>query len=116
VWSHLAQDYYQIPIDPTPINRKLHLSSYGLRDGEREPDGYVTFSGSHFNPDTLLTVSPFYTTMARLSGRTNDFPVISTVTQTANYAGMQAALNVNFWKNDLEPVSTDSASTSTTFL
>ena len=35
--------------------------SYGLRDGEREPDGYVVFSWVHtFNPNMLLTVSPFY--------------------------------------------------------
>ncbi len=105
VVASLRQDYYQIPIDPNPnsIGNSIY-PSYGLRDGEREPDGYVTFSWVHtFNPDTLLTVSPFYHyNGANYQGGTNDFPVISTVTQTANYAGMQAALNVNFWKNDLE--------------
>ena len=66
--TSLRQDYYQIPIDPDP---ELHRESdsgvvgespsYGLRDGEREPDGYVVFSWVHtFNPNLLLTVSPFY--------------------------------------------------------
>ena len=48
----LRQDYYQIPIDPDPnsIGNSVY-PSYGLRDAEREPDGYVTFSWVHtFNP------------------------------------------------------------------
>jgi hypothetical protein len=107
----LRQDYYQIPIDPNPnsIGNQLLVAggnspSYGLRDGEREPDGYVTFSWVHtFDPNTLLTVSPFYHyNSANYQGGTNDYPVISTVNQTANYAGMQASLNVNFWRNDLQ--------------
>ncbi|MFZ0420772.1 MAG: TonB-dependent receptor [Candidatus Sulfotelmatobacter sp.] len=105
VVGSLRQDYYQIPIDPNPnsIGNSIY-PSYGLRDGEREPDGYVTFSWVHtFNPDTLLTVSPFYHyNGADYQGGPNDFPVISTITQTANYAGMQAALNATFWKNDLQ--------------
>jgi hypothetical protein len=105
VVASLRQDYYQIPIDPDPnsIGNSIY-PSYGLRDGEREPDGYATFSWVHtFNPTTLLTVSPFYHyNGADYHGGANDFPVISTVTQTANYAGMQASLNANFRKNDLQ--------------
>jgi hypothetical protein len=105
VVASLRQDYYQIPIDPNPtsIGNSIY-PSYGLRDGEREPDGYVTFSWIHtFNPDLLMTVSPFYHyNGADYQGGPNDFPVISTVTQTANYAGMQASVNANFWKNDLQ--------------
>jgi hypothetical protein len=105
VVASLRQDYYQIPIDPDPnsIGNSIY-PSYGLRDGEREPDGYATFSWVHtFNPSTLLTVSPFYHyNGADYKGGANDFPVISTVTQTANYAGMQASLNANFRKNDLQ--------------
>ena len=101
----LRQDYYQIPIDPnrSSIGNSIY-PSFGLRDGEREPDGYVAFSWVHtFNSNTLLTVSPFYHyNGADYQGGANDFPVISTVTQTANYAGAQAALNANFWKNDLQ--------------
>ncbi|MGD0179280.1 MAG: TonB-dependent receptor [Terriglobales bacterium] len=105
VVASLRQDYYQIPIDPNPtsVGNSVY-PSYGLRDGEREPDGYVTFSWVHtFNPNTLMTVSPFYHyNGADYQGGPNDFPVISTVTQTANYAGMQASVNANFWKNDLQ--------------
>jgi len=105
VVTSLRQDYYQIPIDPDPnsIGNQVY-PSYGLRDGEREPDGYVTFSWVHtFNPNMLLTVSPFYHyNGADYQGSPNDYPVISTVTQTANYAGMQASLSANFWKNDLQ--------------
>jgi outer membrane receptor protein involved in Fe transport len=105
VVASLRQDYYQIPIDPDPtsVGNSVY-PSYGLRDGEREPDGYVTFSWIHtFNPDLLTTVSPFYHyNGADYQGGPNDFPVISTVNQTANYAGMQASVNATFWKNDLQ--------------
>ena len=60
--TQLRRDYYQIPIDPDPnsIGNSVYPSS-GLHDSETEPDGYVTFSWVHtFNPNTLLTVSPFY--------------------------------------------------------
>jgi outer membrane receptor protein involved in Fe transport len=101
----LRQDYYQVPIDPSPnsIGNQV-FPSYGLRDGEREPDGYVTFSWVHtFNPDTLLTVSPFYHyNGADYQGGANDFPVISRVKQNSNYGGMQASFNANFWNNDLD--------------
>jgi hypothetical protein len=111
VVGSLRQDYYQIPYDPDPNslgNRLLvaggNSPSYGLRDGEREPDGYVTFSWLHtFDPNTVLTVSPFYHyNGADYRGGADDFPVISTVTQTAQYGGAQAALNTNFWRNDLQ--------------
>lgn len=111
VVGSVRQDYYQIPIDPDPnsIGNQLlvaggNVPSYGLRDGEREPDGYVTFSWVHtFDPNTVLTVSPFYHyNGADYRGGANDFPVISTVTQTAQYGGGQVALNANFWRNDLQ--------------
>jgi hypothetical protein len=101
----LRKDYYQIPIDPNPnsVGNGVY-PSFGLRDGEREPDGYVAFSWVHtFNSNTLLTISPFYHhNGADYQGGANDFPVISTVTQTADYAGAQVALSADFWKNDLQ--------------
>src|SRR5208282_5615306 len=109
--TSLRQDYYQIPIDPDPNstgNQILEAAgespSYGLRDGEREPDGYVVFSWVHtFNPNLLLTVSPFYHyNTADYHGGANDYPVISTVDQTAHYGGMQTTLNARFWRSDLE--------------
>jgi len=105
VVGSLRQDYYQVPIDPDPNSTGNQVfPSYGLRDGEREPDGYVTFSWVHtFNPNTLLTVSPFYHyNGADYRGGANDYPVISTVNQNANYGGMQAAVSASFWRNDLQ--------------
>jgi hypothetical protein len=103
--TSLRRDYYQIPIDPNPnsIGNQVYPSS-GLHDAESEPDGYVTFSWVRtFNPNSLLTVSPFYHyNGADYNGGPNDTPVISTVHQDANYGGAQIALNQNFWKNDLQ--------------
>jgi hypothetical protein len=101
--ASLRRDYYQIPIDPNPNSAGNQVyPSYGLRDSEREPDGYVTFSWIHtFNPNLLLTVSPFYHyNQAAYNGGLNDVPVISTVHQTANYAGAQASLNITAVKNN----------------
>ena len=78
----LRQDYYQIPIDPDPNSiGNQNYPSYGLRDAEREPDGYATFSWVHtFNPNMLLTVSPFYHyNGADYKSNPNDYPVASTV-------------------------------------
>ncbi|HTU51625.1 MAG TPA: TonB-dependent receptor [Acidobacteriaceae bacterium] len=105
VVTSLRRDYFQIPIDPNPnsIGNQVY-PSYGLHDAEVEPDGYAVFSWVHtFNPDKLLTVSPFYHyNGADYKGGPNDYPVSSTVDQNANYAGMQTDLNYNFWRNDLQ--------------
>jgi hypothetical protein len=103
----LRRDYYQIPIDPNPnsfTNGPDGFPSYGLHDAEVEPDGYATFSWIHtFDPNTLLTVSPFYHyNGADYHGGPNDFPVISTVTQTAQYGGAQVAFNANVKRNDIQ--------------
>jgi len=102
----LRQDYYQIPIDPDPNSAGNQVyPSYGLRDSEREPDGYVTFSWVHtFTPNLLMTISPFYHfNEAAYNASPNDVPVVSTVRQTANYAGAQANVSATFLKkNDIE--------------
>jgi hypothetical protein len=101
--ASLRRDYYQIPIDPNPNSSGNQVyPSYGLRDSEREPDGYVTFSWLHtFSPNLLLTVSPFYHyNQASYTSGPNDVPVISTVDQAANYAGAQASLNITSVKNN----------------
>jgi hypothetical protein len=109
--TSLRQDYYQIPYDPDPnsLGNQLLIAegnspSYALRDSEREPDGYVVFSWVHtFNPNMVLTLSPFYHyNAADYAGGPNDYPVISTVDQAANYGGMQASFNVTFWRNSLQ--------------
>jgi hypothetical protein len=105
VVASLRQDYYQIPIDPDPNSAgNQAYPSYGLRDSEREPDGYVTFSWVHtFNPNLFLTVSPFYHyNKASYDSSPNDVPVITDVDQTANYGGLQASVNVHVWKNDIQ--------------
>jgi hypothetical protein len=105
VVASLRQDYYQIPIDPDPNSiGNQNYPSYGLRDGEKEPDGYATFSWVHtFNPNMLLTVSPFYHyNGADYKSSPNDYPVASTVTENANYIGAQAVFNATLWKNDLQ--------------
>jgi hypothetical protein len=109
--TSLRQDYYQIPYDPDPNsigNQQLvavgAAPSYGLRDGEHETDGYVAFSWIHtFNPNLLLTVSPFYHyTKASYQASPNDYPVATNVDQTSNYGGVQASVNANVWKNDIQ--------------
>jgi hypothetical protein len=103
--ASLRQDYYQIPYDPDPNSAgNQEYPSYGLRDSEREPAGYVAFSWVHtFSPNLLLTVSPFYNyNKASYSGGQNDVPVITDATQTSNYGGLQASLSAHFWKNDLQ--------------
>ena len=111
VVTQLRRDYYQIPIDPDPNssgNQSLLASgvspSNGQHDAEREPDGYATFSWVHtFNPNTLITVSPFYHyNGADYVGGAIDPAEITNVTQTAQYLGAQAALSSTFWKNDLQ--------------
>ncbi|MGB8525107.1 MAG: TonB-dependent receptor, partial [Candidatus Acidiferrales bacterium] len=109
--ASLRQDFYQIPIDPDPNsigNMQLvaggESPSFGLRDSEREPDGYVTFSWIHtFNPNLILSVSPFYHyNKASYDASPNDVPVITDVQQTANYAGLQATVGATVWKNSFQ--------------
>ena len=88
--TSLRQDYYQIPIDPDPNSSGNQVyPSYGLRDGEHETDGYVAFSWIHtFNPNLLLTVSPFYHyNQANYQASPNDMPVSTNADQTSNYGG-----------------------------
>ena len=111
VVASLRRDYYQVPYDPNPnsIGNQLLIAggnspSYGLRDSEREPDGYAVFSWVHrFNNNIVLTISPFYHyNGAYYQGGSADFPVISTVTQTANYGGVQTSLNATFGRNTVQ--------------
>ena len=101
--ASLRQDNYQIPIDPDPNSAGNQIyPSYGLRDRESEPDGYVTFSWIHtFNPNVLLTVSPFYHfNEASYNASPNDYPVSTDVNQTSHYAGAQTRVNATAFKNN----------------
>jgi Carboxypeptidase regulatory-like domain/TonB-dependent Receptor Plug Domain len=59
--TQFRKDYFQIPYDPDPDSTgNQQYDSSGLRDGQHETDGLVTFSWLHtFSPSTLLQVSPF---------------------------------------------------------
>ncbi len=96
--TSLRQDYYQIPYDP---NDSL---SAGLRDGERETDGYTIFSWVRtINANMLLTVSPFYHyNSTNYSGAKNDLPVSTADDLASNYAGLQASFNANIARNDIQ--------------
>jgi hypothetical protein len=101
--ASLRRDYYQIPIDPNPNSAGNQVyPSYGLRDSEREPDGYVAFSWIHtFDPNVRMTVSPFYHyNEASYNASPNDVPVITDVSQTANYVGAQASVNATVLENN----------------
>jgi Carboxypeptidase regulatory-like domain/TonB-dependent Receptor Plug Domain len=103
--TSLRQDYYQIPIDPNPTSSGNQVyPSYGLRDGEHESDGYVAFSWIHtFNPNLLLTVSPFYHySQANYQAPSTDYPVSTNVNQTSNYGGLQASLGATVKKNEIQ--------------
>lgn len=101
--ASLRQDYYQIPIDPNPNSAGNQVyPSYGLHDSEREPDGYITLSWIHtFNPNVVLTVSPFYHyNEAAYNSSPNDYPVITDVDMKSNYAGAQASATITALKNN----------------
>jgi hypothetical protein len=107
----LRRDHYQIPYDPNPnsIGNQLLIEggntpSYASRDSETEPDGYVVFTWLRtFGPNMQLTVSPFYHyNGADYASSPTDFPVITTVNQTASYAGLQGTFSANFWKNNVQ--------------
>jgi hypothetical protein len=101
--TSLRQDYYQIPVDPNPNSAGNQIfPSFGLRDGEHEDDGYVAFSWVHtFNPNLLLTVSPFYHySKADYQSSPNDTPVVTDVNQVSNYGGLQGSVDATLWKNN----------------
>jgi hypothetical protein len=96
--ASLRQDYYQIPIDPN------NPSSSGLRDAEHERDGYVLFSWvKTFNPNVVLTVSPFYHyNSADYNSAPNDTPVATTDNRASTYAGVQTNLAASIARNNLQ--------------
>ncbi len=103
--GQLRQDYYQIPYDPDPDSfDNSQWPTNGLRDYERETDGYALFSWVHtFNPNMVLTVSPFYhyNTSAYHSPVT-DTPVATNAIFSTNYGGGQAVLSFHAPRNDAQ--------------
>ncbi len=99
--TSLRRDYYQIPYDPNPNDQP---ASSGLRDGQHEADAIVDFSWVRtFNPDIVLTVSPFYHyNSANYDGAPNDFPISTIDDRGSNYGGAQSTLSLHFAKNDAQ--------------
>jgi len=99
------RDFYQIPYDPNPSDfENQQWPTSGLRDNELETDGYALVSWVHtFNPNTVLTVSPFYHyNSSGYHSPLTDVPVATTTVFTSNYGGGQAALSYHVPRNDLE--------------
>ena len=96
--TSLRRDHYQIPYDPNDP------STAGLRDAEYEVDGYAIFSWVRtINPNTVLTVSPFYHyNSANYDSPSSDTPIAATDHRASNYAGLQSTLSAALPKNNLQ--------------
>jgi len=103
--AQVRQDHYQIPYDPDPNDfENQQFDTHALRDGQKETDGYVIFSWVHtFNPDTVLTVSPFYHyNDASYDSPSTDTPIATTDHHRSTYEGGQAVLGFHLPKNDAQ--------------
>ena len=103
--GQLRRDFYQVPYDPDPNDfNNSQWPTSGLRDNETESDGYALFSWVHtFNPDTILTVSPFYHyNNSSYHSPLADFPVATGAGFKSNYGGGQAVLAFHAPRNDVQ--------------
>ena len=103
--GQLRQDYYQIPYDPNPNDfENTQWPTSGLRDYERETDGYALFSWVHtFNSNAVLTVSPFYHyNNSGYHSPVTDTPVATNAAFSTNYGGGQAVLALHAPRNDIQ--------------
>jgi len=103
--GQLRQDYYQIPYDPNPDSfDNSQWPTNQLRDHELETDGYALFSWVHtFNPNVVLTVSPFYHyNSSGYHSPSTDSPVATTAIFSTNYGGGQAVLSFHAPRNDAQ--------------
>jgi hypothetical protein len=103
--AQLRRDFYQIPYDPDPNDfENSQWPTSGLRDHEKETDGYALFSWVHtFNASTLLTVSPFYHyNNSGYHSPLDDTPVATNAVFSTNYGGGQAVLSFHAPRNDLQ--------------
>ena len=103
--TSLRRDFYQIPYDPDASDWENQLyPSAGLRDVQHEADAFVDFSWVRtINPNLLLTVSPFFHhNSADYTGAPNDTPTSTTDQRSSDFGGLQATLNANFAKNNIQ--------------
>ena len=85
----VRHDFFQVPND-------RDAQDAGIRDVERERDGFVNFSWVHtFNSKYVFTGSPFYHyNRADYIGGPNDTPIIPRSERTSQYVGGQAIFSV----------------------
>ena len=112
--TSLRKDYFQVPYDPNPNDIENgsiaangfspQYPSIGLRDGQHEADAGINFSWVHtFNSQVMLTVSPFYHyNSGDYASSPDDTPVATTQDRGSTYAGGQATVSANFYKNNLQ--------------
>ncbi|HWF67947.1 MAG TPA: carboxypeptidase regulatory-like domain-containing protein, partial [Acidobacteriaceae bacterium] len=95
--SQLRTDFYQIPYDPNSTDTS------GLRDSQREVDGFSAFSWVHtFNATTVLQLSPYYHyNSANYTPGAADFPIATTSDRASNYAGLQASVTTQIANNTI---------------
>jgi len=72
-------------------------------DGQHEADTFLNFSWVRtFNPNTLLTVSPFFHyNSANYAGNPNDYPTDTTNDRTSMYAGAQVTFATTIARNTI---------------
>jgi TonB dependent receptor/Carboxypeptidase regulatory-like domain/TonB-dependent Receptor Plug Domain len=112
--SQLRRDYFQIPYDPDPNDyENQQYDSSGLRDSQKEVDGFSVFSWLHtFSPTTYLQLSPYYhyNSASYIPGPNDANPtpddpnnphIATTDDRVSNYAGLQASLTTQIAKNSL---------------
>lgn len=85
-------DRFQVPVDPSDADATSD-TYFGIRDVDEERDAFGTFTWNHtFNPETSLSVSPFYHyNNARYIGGPAD-PLVANDQNISNYAGSQVEL------------------------
>jgi outer membrane cobalamin receptor len=93
--ASVRRDHYWVPNTAAD-------QAFGVRDVNRERDSFATISWVHtFNPETLLTVSPFYHyNHAQYDGGLND-PLITTDRRTSQYVGGQAIIGYVHEKHNM---------------
>jgi hypothetical protein len=103
--TQVRTDFFQIPYDPSTTDFEAsYFQSSGLRDAQRETDGFAAFTWLHtFKASTVLSVSPFFhSNLADYHSNPNDLPNATTADRTSTYAGAQAALTTEFKRNTIE--------------
>src|SRR5262249_733138 len=94
VRASIRDDRYQIPNAPDD-------QALGVRDRQRERDGFVNVSWLRaIGEQAFLTVSPFYHyNRAAFDGGAND-PIVTTDHRSSQYVGAQAALAVTHGRHN----------------